>query len=239
METDRIAKRIAHLGYCSRRNAERLIVAGEVKVNGVLVKTPAFLVSKNDKIMVENVELKSHIKPMLYAYYKPLGVICSAMDEKGRETIYDKLNQISKKLPRLVYVGRLDINSEGLLLLTNSPTLSTKLTSKTESFKRVYKVRAYGKVSQNDLEKLSMGITIDGIYYKPIIANLLSSKNSNCWIEFAITEGKNREIRHICEYLNLQVNRLIRISFGPYKLEDMQEGELRELDLKQIEKLMK
>jgi 23S rRNA pseudouridine2605 synthase len=176
---------------------------------------------------------------MLYAYYKPVGVICSANDEKGRETIYDKLHQISKTLPRLVYVGRLDINSEGLLLLTNSPNLSTKLTSQTESLKRVYKVRAYGKISQNDLEKLAMGITIEGINYKPIIANLLSSKNSNCWIEFAITEGKNKEIRRICEYLNLQVNRLIRVSFGPYKLEDMREGELRELDIKHIEKLIK
>lgn len=225
---ERIAKRIAHLGYCSRRDAEKLILMSEVKVNGVLINTPAFLVDKKDKINISGTDLKSDSKAVLYAYYKPAGIVCSSKDELGRPTIYDTLDP---ELPRLVYVGRLDINSEGLLLLTNKPDIAEKLTSKLHSFKRVYKVRVFGKVTQNQLEALAMGVTIDGIYYKPIVANLLSTKNSNCWIEFSLTEGKNREIRKVCEYLGLQVNRLIRISFGPYKLNYMQEGELLEVDI--------
>jgi 23S rRNA pseudouridine2605 synthase len=232
---ERIAKRIAHLGYCSRRDAEKLILMGEVKVNGILIETPAFLVDKKDKISISGEVLKGDSKAVLYAYYKPAGLVCSQKDELGRQTIYDDLDP---ELPRLVYVGRLDINSEGLLLLTNKPDIAEKLTSKLNSFKRVYKVRAFGRITQNELENLAMGLTIDGIYYKPIVANLLSTKNSNCWIEFSITEGKNREIRKICEYLNLQVNRLIRISFGPYKLNNMQEGELLEVDLGLISKIL-
>lgn len=232
---ERIAKRISHLGYCSRRDAEKLIKLGEVKVNGVAIDTPVFLVDKKDKISISGEVLKGDSRAVLYAYYKPAGLVCSQKDELGRPTIFDDLDD---QLPRLVYVGRLDINSEGLLLLTNKHDIAEKLTSKLNSFKRVYKVRAFGRITQNELEALAMGITIDGVYYKPIVANLLSTKNSNCWIEFSITEGKNREIRKVCEYLNLQVNRLIRISFGPYKLNNMQEGELLEVDLGLISKIL-
>lgn len=232
---ERIAKRIAHLGYCSRRDAEKLILEKKVKVNGELIYTPAFFVSKKDKISIEGIDLETKVDTKLYLYYKPNGLVCSKADEQGRETIYDYL---PKELPRVVYVGRLDVTSEGLLLLTNNGELSNMLTSPYLGLKRTYKVRVYGRVEQKQLDDLAMGGTIDGIYYQPIIANILRKNNDNMWLEFVLKEGKNREIRKICEYLGLRVNRLIRTSFGSYTLEGLEEGDVKEADLRALQKIL-
>ncbi|MDR2007965.1 MAG: rRNA pseudouridine synthase [Alphaproteobacteria bacterium] len=225
---ERIAKRIAHLGYCSRRDAEKLILAHKVKVNGITITTPATLVSKADKITIDDELLQSQDKTRLFLYYKPNGLVCSEKDEKGRATIFDYL---PSELPRLVYVGRLDLTSEGLLLLTNNGELANLLSSPTLGLKRTYKVRVYGDINQHQLDELAMGITIDGTYYQPIIANILRRTGDNMWLEFTLREGKNREIRVICEYLGLQVNRLIRTSFANYTIDGLDEGEIVEVGL--------
>ncbi|MDR0484879.1 MAG: rRNA pseudouridine synthase [Alphaproteobacteria bacterium] len=231
---ERIAKRIAHLGYCSRRDAEKLILQKKVKVNDTLIETPAFLVSKKDQISIDDIPLKAESKTQLYLYYKPNGLVCSSKDEKGRATIYDYL---PKNLPRLVYVGRLDLTSEGLLLLTNNGELANLLSSPSLGLKRTYKVRAYGKIEQKQLDDLALGISIEGIHYQPIIANILRRNKDNVWIEFVLKEGKNREIRIICEHLGLQVNRLIRTSFGTYSIDGMNEGDIKEMGLSSLEKM--
>ncbi|MFL1780621.1 rRNA pseudouridine synthase [Candidatus Hepatincolaceae symbiont of Richtersius coronifer] len=230
---ERVAKRIAHLGYCSRREAEKLIREKKVKVNNVFITTAALLVCKADKISILGKVLKTGGKSKLYAYYKPTGLVCSNQDEKGRPTIFDDIYQ-NEKLERVVYVGRLDLNSEGLLLLTNNGEISKILSSPNLGLKRVYKVRAFGHVQQNALEELAMGIMIGGVEYRPILANIIKQSNNNVWIEFKINEGKNREIRNICEHLGLQVNRLIRTGFGPYLLEGMQESEIIEVDINKL-----
>ncbi len=232
---ERIAKRIAHLGYCSRRDAEKLILQKKVQVNGEIIETPAFLVSKKDKISISGTDLVSSTDTKLYLYYKPSGLVCSKSDEMGRETIYDYL---PNDLPRVVYVGRLDLTSEGLLLLTNNGELSNMLTSPYLGLKRIYKVRVYGRVEQKQLDELALGGTIDGVYYQPIIANILRRNNDNVWLEFVLKEGKNREIRKICEYLGLKVNRLIRTSFGPYSIEGLEYGDVIEADLKVLQRIL-
>lgn len=225
----RLAKYIATAGYCSRRQAEELINQGKVKVNNIVVNTPVYFVSKTDSVTVAGkaVELKKS-KPKLYAYYKPVNTICSYKDEEDRDTIF---KFIPKELGKLVYIGRLDYKSEGLLLLTNNGNLSNIISSPKLALKRVYKVRVFGKVNQNELDNLAHGVTIDNVKYKPIIANLIKQVGSNAWVEFTLTEGKNKEIRRVCEYLNLQVSRLIRTNFGNYKLGDMQPNEIIEVNI--------
>lgn len=225
---ERIAKKIAKLGYCSRRQAEELITKGKVKVNGKVINTPVFFVEEQDIIEIGNEKLSQPESTKVFMYYKPTGYVCSNSDEKGRKTIFDNL---PPDLPRLIYVGRLDINSEGLLLLTTSGALAHALTNPKLALNRTYKVRVFGEVKQTDLENLALGITINGIRYKPIIADITHHQGSNTWLEITITEGKNREIRNICEYLGLQVNRLIRTSFGSYNLKQtpLYEGEIVEV----------
>ncbi|MCL2567067.1 MAG: rRNA pseudouridine synthase [Alphaproteobacteria bacterium] len=232
---ERIAKRIAHLGYCSRRDAEKLIAAKKVKVNGILIETPATLVSVNDKITIDDVPLAASNQTRLFLYYKPNGLVCSHKDEKGRETIFDYL---PAELPRLIYVGRLDLTSEGLLLLTNNGELANLLSAPKLGLKRTYKVRVYGKITQKQLDELALGISIDGIYYQPIIANILRRKGDNIWLEFVLKEGKNREIRIICEYLGLQVNRLIRTSFASFTIDGLNEGDLVEVGLSSLSRIL-
>lgn len=223
---ERIAKRIAKLGYCSRRQAEELIIGKKVKVNGKVIDTPVTFVEPTDVIEINNKKLEQDLESTkLFMYYKPTGYVCTNSDEQGRKTIFDNL---PPDLPRLIYIGRLDINSEGLLLLTNSGALAHALSNPQLALNRTYKVRVFGEVKQNDLEDLALGVTINGIHYKPIIADITYKQGKNTWLEMTITEGKNREIRNICEYLGLQVNRLIRIGFGAYNLKQipLQEGRL-------------
>jgi len=226
---ERIAKVIARAGICSRRDAEKLIDEGKVSVNGKLLTTPAFFVAASDRILVNKKPLPQQTGTRLWCYHKPRGLLTSHRDPQGRKTVFAAL---PADLPRVVSVGRLDMNSEGLLLLTTDGALSRRLELPSTAWTRRYRVRAHGKIEQAGLDKLSKGIEIDGIKYGRIEATLERIQSHNLWILVAIREGKNREIRKILEHLGLKVNRLIRISYGPFQLGDLKAGELKEVSQK-------
>ncbi len=221
---DRIAKVMARAGLCSRRQAEQWILDGRVKVNGKLLTTPANTVEPSDKVIVDGKPLPQQEETRLWAYYKPKGLVTSNKDEKGRATIYDKLPE---HLPRVMSVGRLDLNSEGLLLLTNDGELSRHLELPSTGWIRKYRVRVHGQVEPEKLLPLEKGVTIEGMTYGPIKAILEKQQGGNAWIMVSLTEGKNREIRKVMEHLGYQVNRLIRISYGPFSLGNLKEGEVK------------
>ena len=223
---ERIAKRIARAGICSRRAAEQMIEDGKVSVNGDIITSPALNVTASDKIMVDNKRLPQAQEARLWRYYKPRGLIVSAKDEKGRETIFDTL---PPHMPRVISVGRLDYDSEGLLLLTNDGALARHLELPSTGWSRRYKVRVQGRVDEQKLKSLKDGITIDGIRYGEIEASLETQMNSNAWILIAIKEGKNREVRRIMEHLGHPVSRLIRLSYGPFQLGRLEKGQIEEV----------
>ena len=223
---ERIAKKIARAGLCSRREAERWIDAGRVKVNGQTLETAACVVTDADEIQVDNKPLPGAEKTRLFLYHKPDGLVTSHKDEQGRATVFD---QLPKNLPRVVSVGRLDLNTEGLLLLTNDGGLSRYLELPATGWKRKYRVRVLGKVNEDRLASLKKGITVEGVRYKSITASLDSTQGANSWLSITLTEGKNREIRRVMEALNLQVNRLIRISYGPFNLGKLEKGAAEEI----------
>ena len=223
---ERIAKRIARAGICSRRAAEQMIEDGKVSVNGEIITSPALNVTASDKIMVDNKRLPQAQEARLWRYYKPRGLIVSAKDEKGRETIFDTL---PPHMPRVISVGRLDYDSEGLLLLTNDGALARHLELPSTGWSRRYKVRVQGRVDEQKLESLKNGITIDGIRYGEIEASLETQMNSNAWILIAIKEGKNREVRRIMEHLGHPVSRVIRLSYGPFQLGRLEKGQIEEV----------
>lgn len=223
---ERIAKVMARAGLCSRREAERWINDGRVKVNNVLLDSPAFTVSKSDKIIVDGKSLSKAEETRLFIYNKPAGLVTTAKDEKGRKTVFDSL---SKRLPRVISVGRLDLNTEGLLLLTNDGELSRYLELPATGWKRKYRVRAQGSITQSQLDRLQKGITVEGMHYKSIEAKLEKNDGTNCWLGMTLTEGKNREIRRVMEHLGLRVNRLIRVSYGPFQLGDLGRGDAKEV----------
>ena len=225
-KAERIAKRIARAGICSRRDAERLIEEGEVMVNGEVISSPALNVTAKDDIIVKGKKLSAPEAPRLWRYYKPRGLVVSARDEKGRETIFDNLPE---HLPRVVSVGRLDIDSEGLLLLTNDGDLARHLELPATGWSRKYKVRVQGRVDEKQLEEIKDGVTIDGVRYGPIEARLEIQKNANAWLIISIREGKNREVRRIMEHLGHRVSRLIRLSYGPFQLGRLDKGEIEEV----------
>lgn len=212
---ERIAKVMARAGLCSRREAESWITAGRVQVNGKILQTPACIVIDQDEIIVDGKKLAGKEKTRLFMYHKPAGLVTTNKDEQGRETIFEKF---PKDLPRVVTVGRLDINTEGLLLLTNDGELSRYLELPATGLKRTYRARAHGHVSQNKLDKLKNGIRMDGVNYQGIDAELEKQQGDNAWIMITLAEGKNREIRNVMEAVGLKVNRLIRISYGPFHL---------------------
>jgi 23S rRNA pseudouridine2605 synthase len=223
---ERIAKVIARAGICSRRDAEKLIEEGKVSVNGKLLTTPAFFVEASDRILVNKKPLPQQMDTRLWCYHKPSGLLTSHRDPQGRKTVFDNL---PTGLPRVVSVGRLDINSEGLLLLTTDGALSRRLELPSTAWTRRYRVRAHGKIEQAELDKLARGIEVDGIKYGAIEATLERVQGHNVWILVAIKEGKNREVRKVFEHLDLKVNRLIRISYGPFQLGDLKAGEVKEV----------
>ena len=225
-KAERIAKRIARAGICSRRDAERLIEEGEVMVNGEVISSPALNVTAKDEIIVRGKKLSTPETVRLWRYYKPRGLVVSAKDEKGRETIFDNLPD---NLPRVVSVGRLDIDSEGLLLLTNDGDLARHLELPATGWSRKYKVRVQGRIDEKQLESIKDGITIDGVRYGPIEARLEIQKNANAWLIISIREGKNREVRRIMEHLGHRVSRLIRLSYGPFQLGRLDKGEIEEV----------
>jgi 23S rRNA pseudouridine2605 synthase len=223
---ERIAKIIARSGLCSRRDAEALIEAGRVSVNGVLIQSPALDVSAADTILVDGKTLPRREPPRLWRYYKPKGRVTTHKDPEGRPTVFEALPE---ELPRMISVGRLDFNTEGLLLLTNDGDLARHLELPSTGWARRYRVRAHGTVEQAQLDALSSGITIAKVRYGPIEATLEREQGDNIWIALTIREGKNREVRRIMEHLGLTVNRLIRVSFGPFMLGELEPGQIEEV----------
>ncbi|MBI1954080.1 MAG: rRNA pseudouridine synthase [Proteobacteria bacterium] len=222
----RLAKHLAHLGVCSRREAEKLIVSGAVCVNGQIITDPAVNVHSSDHILVHQKKVATCLTPRLFAYYKPKGLITTHRDPQGRPTVFDN---ISKNFGRLISIGRLDINSEGLLLLTNNPSLAHCAESPHTNWPRKYRVRIYGDLTNLDLLKLKKGLTIDGMRYKPIDVDITQEGSCNHWLFITLYEGKNREIRRVMEYFGLQVNRLIRVQYGPFCLGSLTPNQLEEL----------
>ena len=223
---ERIAKVIARAGLASRREAEAWIAAGRVAVNGKLVASPALNVGVRDRIEVDGQPLPTRERTRLFLYHKQRGLLTTHADPGGRPTIFGVL---PKELPRLISVGRLDLNTEGLLLLTNDGGLARALELPATGWLRRYRVRAHGSVAQAQLDALRRGITIDGVRYGEIEATVDRSQGSNVWLTFAIREGKNREVKNVLGHLGLAVNRLIRVSFGPFRLGDLPEGAIEEV----------
>ncbi len=224
----RIAKFIADAGLCSRREAERWIELGRVKVNDQLLETPACKVSEGDVISVDNKTVPWPLQKerRLWAFHKPVGCLTTNYDPKGRKTVFDYL---PKDMPRVVTVGRLDYNTEGLLLLTNSGELARALELPSSKIKRVYKVKLHGAFQQNMLARIVPHIIIDGIQYNVENIELLSVQGKQVWIQITLLEGKNREIRRIFEHLGMQVSKLIRVEFAGIKLDDLKAGQVREI----------
>jgi len=224
----RIAKALARAGLCSRRDAERWIEQGRVSVNGTVLASPALDVSPSDRILVDGNPLPAPEPPRLWRYHKPRGLVTTHADPQGRPTVFDALPE---HLPRVVSIGRLDFNSEGLLLLTNDGALARHLELPATGWTRRYRVRAHGAITQAALDKLKEGVEVAGIRYGPIEATLDAKTEdtgarANIWLTVGLREGKNREVRKILETLGLTVNRLIRVSFGPFQLLDLKPGEV-------------
>ncbi|WP_208435006.1 pseudouridine synthase [Bartonella phoceensis] len=225
-KSERIAKRLARAGVASRRDAEMMIAAGRIVVNGEVVTTPAFNVTRSDVIKVDGKPLSPTERTRLWLYHKPAGFVTTNRDPEGRPTVFSNL---PKGMPRVLSIGRLDINTEGLLLLTNDGGLAHVLELPLTGWVRKYRIRAHGKITQGALDNLKNGIAIDGIFYGSIEASIEREQGSNIWLSVALREGKNREIKKVLGALGLLVNRLIRVSYGPFQLSDLEEGAVREI----------
>lgn len=223
---ERIAKVIARAGLGSRREAEEWIAAGRVMVNGDLINSPARNVSPADTITLDGKPLPARERTRLFLYHKPAGLVTTTSDPQGRGTIFAELPE---GLPRLISIGRLDLNTEGLLLLTNDGGLARVLELPQTGWLRRYRVRAHGRITQGQLDGLRTGIDVDGVQYGPIEATLDREQGANIWLTFAMREGKNREVRNVLGHLGLQVNRLIRVSYGPFQLGELAEGQVEEV----------
>ena len=239
-EGDRIAKLLARAGIASRREVERMIEDGRVKLNGEVVTTPATLLTNLRGVSVDDKAVGPMAPPRLYRFHKPAGLITAERDPTGRPTIYTALrNALPPGTARVMPVGRLDVNTEGLLLMTNDGELKRAMELPTTGVPRTYRARTFGDISQAKLEELIEGIEIDGVRYGPINANLERSAGRNKWVEMTLTEGKNREIRRVLEHLGLEVSRLLRTKYGPFELGDLQRGSVEEIPQVQVERFRK
>ena len=223
---ERIAKRIAAAGICSRREAERLILANRVSVNGQILQTPAYLVEEKDIIKVDGKIISEKPSTRVWLYHKPVGLVTTAHDPEGRPTVFGAL---PADMPRVISVGRLDLNSEGLLLLTNDGEWARKMELPSSHLKRTYRVRVHGKIPTDLTEQLAKGRTVDGVHYAPCQVKIEKGKGSNSWLIMTLEEGKNREIRRLMASFGIQVARLIRISYGPYELGNLEKGAVKEV----------
>ncbi len=223
---DRIAKVLARAGLCSRREAERWVDAGRIAVNGKTLDSPAFNVLETDDVTVDGRPLPKADVTRLWRYHKPSGLVTTNKDPEGRRTVFDAL---PKDLPRVVSIGRLDVNSEGLLLLSNDGSLSRTLELPSTGWLRKYRVRVFGRLGQDDLDRFLDGVTIDGVRYKAEEAIFERQQKGNAWVRIALREGKNREVKRLMESVGCKVNRLIRTSYGPFQLGKLKEGEVEEV----------
>ncbi len=230
-EGERIAKVMARAGLCSRREAEAWIAAGRVAVNGRTLKSPAVNVAPSDSVTVDGKPLPVRERTRLFRYHKPRGLVTTARDPEGRPTVF---GQLPPGLPRLVSIGRLDITSEGLLLLTNDGGLKRVLELPATGWLRRYRVRANGKVTQERLDGLRRGVTVEGVAYGPVDAKLDREQGANLWLTVGLREGKNREVRKVLGSLGLTVNRLIRLSYGPFQLLDLAPGAIEEVNTRTL-----
>jgi 23S rRNA pseudouridine2605 synthase len=233
---ERVAKAMARAGVASRRDVERLIEAGRVAINGRVLTTPAVKVAPGDILTVDGNVVSDAEPTRMWRYHKPVGLVTTHKDPHGRPTVFEALAASAPGLPRVISVGRLDLNSEGLLLLTNDGALARALELPTTGWMRRYRARAHGRTDQARLDRLKEGITIDGVRYGPIEARLDKLKEhrdgttpANAWITVSLTEGKNREVRKVLEHLGLKVNRLIRLSYGPFQLGVLGQGQVEEI----------
>ena len=223
---ERIAKVIARAGLCSRREAERWIAAGRVRIDGIRLDTPATTVPPGAAVTVDGIPLPAPEPARLWRYHKPKGVITTAHDPQNRPTVFA---QLPASLPRVLTIGRLDFNSEGLLLLTNDGAVKRRLELPSTGWTRRYRVRVHGRVEADRLPALARGVRIDGINYGPMEATLERQSGANAWLNVSLKEGKNREVRRVLEHIGLTVNRLIRVAYGPFQLGHLAPGEVREI----------
>ena len=223
---DRIAKVLARAGVASRRDAEKMILAGRIAVNGKIIDRAALNITDADKVTVDGKPMPPPEPPRLWLYHKPIGLVATTRDEQGRATIYDKL---PPELPRVVTVGRLDINSEGLLLLTNDGGVKRQMELPSTGWLRKYRVRVNGRPTDVQLEPLRQGITVDGERFQPMTVIIDRQQGANAWLTVSLREGKNREIRRALQDIGLSVNRLIRISYGPFQLNTLKAGAVEEI----------
>jgi 23S rRNA pseudouridine2605 synthase len=223
---ERIAKRLSRAGIASRREAERMIAEGRVRVNGAVIDSPALNVTPTDKVEVDGAQVAEPEPPRLWLYHKPTGLVTTAKDEKGRPTVFDNLPE---GLPRVMPVGRLDLTSEGLLLLTNDGGIKRRLELPATGWLRKYRVRVKGTPEETALDPLRKGVTVDGEDFQPMTVTLDRQQGANAWLTVSLREGRNREIRRAMEHVGLTVNRLIRISYGPFRLGELAAGAVEEV----------
>ena len=227
---ERIAKLLARAGVASRREVERMIEAGRIAINGEVLTTPATILSDLKGVTVDGKPVRKPERTRLFRFHKPSGLITAERDPARRATIYDALrNALPAGAPRLMPIGRLDLNTEGLLLLTNDGELKRAMELPSNTVERTYRARTFGEVSQSQLEALIEGVTVEGMHYGRIDANLERRTGRNQWIELTLTEGKNREVRRVLEHLGLEISRLIRTAYGPFLLADLPRGQAEEV----------
>jgi len=233
---ERVARALARAGVASRREAERLIEAGRVALNGEVLTSPAVNVGPGDILTLDGAPIAEAEPPRLWRYHKPAGLLTTHKDPKGRPTVFETL---PKTLPRVISIGRLDFSSEGLLLLTNDGAVARQLELPSTGVVRRYRARAFGRASQEKLDRLKQGITIDGVVYGPIDARLERGQGANVWISVSLAEGKNREVRKVLEAIGMKVNRLIRVTYGPFELGDLEPGAVEEIPARQLKPLLR